>query len=62
MPGLGADGSGFIEESSAAAMSDTTLDCKLQKAGVRRHIGTGRPKDRRRLAPEVSAAHRLMDH
>ena len=40
MPGLGVDGSGFIEESSTAAMSDTTLECKFQKAGVPRHIGT----------------------
>ena len=40
MPGVEVDGSGFIEESSTAAMSDTTLDCKFQKAGVPRHIGT----------------------
>jgi len=43
MPGLGVDGSGFIEDSSAAAMSDTTSDCKFQKAGVPRHIGTQGP-------------------
>ncbi|MHB1829586.1 MAG: hypothetical protein ACYCV6_18185, partial [Steroidobacteraceae bacterium] len=40
MAGLEVDGSGFIEESSVAAMSDTTSDCKFQKAGVPRHIGT----------------------
>ena len=28
------------ETHSAAAMSDTTLDYKFQKAGVPRHIGT----------------------
>jgi hypothetical protein len=37
---LGVDGSGFIEDSSTAAMSDTTLDCKFQKEGVPRHIDT----------------------
>lgn len=41
MPGLNVDGSWFIEESSTAAMSDTTLDCKFQKAGVPGYIGTG---------------------
>ena len=40
MAGLEVDGSGFIEESSNAAMSDTTSDCKFQKAGVPHHIGT----------------------
>ncbi|MHB1765398.1 MAG: hypothetical protein ACYCS1_07680, partial [Gammaproteobacteria bacterium] len=39
-PGLEVDGSGDIEESSTVAMSDTTLDCKFQKAGVPGHIGT----------------------
>jgi hypothetical protein len=40
MPRFGVDGAEFIEDSSTAAMSDTTLDCKFQKAGVPRHIGT----------------------
>ncbi|MHB1545029.1 MAG: hypothetical protein ACYCVU_10770, partial [Gammaproteobacteria bacterium] len=35
--------SGDIEESSTVAMSDTTLDCKFQKAGVPGHIGTQGP-------------------
>lgn len=40
MSGLGVDGSGIIAASSAAAMSDTTADCKFQKAAVPRHVGT----------------------
>ena len=39
MPGLRVDRARLIEESSTAAMSDPTLDCKFQKAGVPRHIG-----------------------
>ena len=52
MPGLKADRSRFIEESSTAAMSDTALDCKFQKAGVPGHIGTGgTEEDKAKITP-----------
>jgi hypothetical protein len=41
MPKAEAEGVLFIEESVSDAMSDTTLDCKLSKADVSGHIGTG---------------------
>jgi hypothetical protein len=41
MPRTEAEGMLFIEESVSDAMSDTTLDCKLSKADVSGHIGTG---------------------
>ena len=41
MPRAEAEGALFIEESVSDAMSDTTLDCKLSKADVSAHIGTG---------------------
>ena len=41
MPRAEAEGVLFIEESVSDAMSDTTLDCKLSKADVSGHIGTG---------------------
>jgi hypothetical protein len=47
MPKAEAEGVLFIEESVSDAMSDTTLDCKLSKADVSGHIGTGGPERRR---------------